>query len=166
MNETPEKTYGAQLPLLVATFAAVFFVLVILGRFPSLELVKNNRCFTLLGCNEGVFGYDGFEHIVCGIGLSFAFLWIKNRYTLLCTATKRQTCIFFFLFAWIGLVGIVWEIIEFSYDMLRLHVFAINNPFDFAQPTKSDTAGDMLLNFTGFLIAWIAMRPLGFLTER
>lgn len=119
------------------------------------HLMRNENCFRFLGCNAGFFGYDALVHFLAGI-MEMAFLfWLRTK-------LKKDFLhgIYFYdmaiLVAFLALMAVSWELVEFCFDQFRLYVLHVNLlvPNHLAQPSNADTMGDMFFSiFSGKLAA-------------
>lgn len=136
-------------------FGTLFFVL--FGASKLYGLMRDGTCFKYLGCNSGFFGYDGLLHFVFGIAFAGSIYWFLSTYPTFYTPQDVAWKNFLVFCAVVVLVGFIWETIEFGYDHVRMIVFHINliQPNQMAQPSNSDTMGDMALGFLGALLGGV-----------
>ncbi len=147
---SPLPTEESQLGIwvIVATF---LFVVAQFGVGDLLGFMHNDRCFPVLGCNAGFFGYDALVHFIAGIAFAFTVVWLGDAYP-----RFRVVSVNF----WKGVVIVIaicvlietgWEIWEFGIDHVRMDVFHENLtvPNRLWQPSNSDTMGDETANLLG-----------------
>ncbi len=136
---------------LFVSFLLMFLVLEFGGK--ALGFMQNAMCYRWLGCNAGFFGYDALVHFVGGITIAIGVLWLSKKSKKLDffhideIFWKRMLIIL----AVAALIGVVWEALEFSYDLFRVLVLHINllYPNQLAQPSNADTMGDLVFGLTG-----------------
>lgn len=107
-------------------------------------LIANGLCYPLLGCNSGFFGYDALEHLVSGMVVGLALLWLNRR-------TLGQ------VLAWSLCAALSWELLEWCYDTARAAIFHMDllHPTNtYAQPTGLDTLGDVAFGLAGALAVY------------
>lgn len=114
------------------------------------SLMRDGLCLPYFGCNAGIFGYDGFLHILNGLALPFGFAWLG----------KGRVRSPLYLLSLVALVAVGWEAAEFAYDHIRIVLFHINltDPNQMAQPTNTDTMGDLILETLGAIPAIISLK--------
>lgn len=132
-----------------------------LGGFGIMEVlgdiypgyIANHHCFPVLGCNIGFFGYEGWMHFVSGICVALGLLWAYERGYL-----RRHTL--WSLVGWSGAIAIAWELVEWGYDLVRIHLLDMDllNPNNLAQPNALDTVGDIVLAVLGTLAVYTWLR--------
>lgn len=116
--------------------------------------IQNSRCFALLGCNAGFFGYDAIIHVAGGIFFTALLIWLMNRhsyYNMLHDDLRKSA---FVLLGIIACITIVWEVYEYILDyfgVLALHP-AGSYIDTLAQPGPADTVGDMAFELLGSCI--------------
>ena len=151
------RTFG----VVAISLVALFFAMVILGNHgPS--LMANNRCFQLLGCNIGFFGYDALVHFVSGVTEVILIVWLIGKFPSLSLFHHRYWKNFLTLVAVVALIGCLWEMAEFGQDHFRMNVLHKNltTPNNLDQPNNSDTMGDLVFSIFGATIAASIISPL------
>lgn len=124
-------------------------LLLVFGLLDLLGFMKDTTCYPFLGCNAGFFGLDADAHFVSGLAEATSIIWLMTKYS-------RFN--FLRVIAFVALIGTAWEVMEFSFDYLRMNIFHINllDPLTLAQPSNSDTVGDQFLGLvSGILVAFI-----------
>ena len=139
----PDKLdFAANLTLTVSVI--VFFIGVILGKFGPV-LIANNKCYQLLGCNAGFFGYDVVLHFISGIIDATAIVVFFRTFPKFSVFHGKFWKNLVIIAALTALISLSWEIGEFSHDQFRIKVLHENlvatNHLD--QPSDADTMGDM-----------------------
>jgi cation transport ATPase len=146
-NKSPEtRTLGS----LVIIFAIIFSFGVAGGHI--WHWMSNEVCYRYIGCNVGFFGYDAIVHLFGGVLIVLTLLWLMRRYpSLNVLRNDNFSENFLILLAIVALVGIGWEIMEFSFDHWRTVILNENllNPNTMAQPSNSDTMGDLVFGLFG-----------------
>ncbi len=140
------------------------FILMSLGS-KSFGWMRNSECFRYLGCNVGFFGYDALVHFVGGITIALGFFWLGGRHS------KNS---FFHdggfwknlitILAITALIGITWEMLEYSFDMFRtvvLHIDLFHPINQAAQASNSDTMGDLTFGLLGALVSAFVVKLIG-----
>ena len=121
----------------------------------STGLMKDGLCFSYVGCNSGFFGYDAFVHFCAGVAGTLFFVWLCRTYPSIdiLPATRRGRLLV--IFASVMLCGFFWELLEFSGDLISVHILHLSvlHPNNLSQPTNADTMGDMSFNGLGSLVA-------------
>jgi glycerol uptake facilitator-like aquaporin len=153
-----EKQYGV-LNIAVAIAASLYITVILLhGQFGA-----NLRCFSLLGCNSGFFGYDAmFEHFLCafvGTLLLVRFMKVHPNKSFLHNLLWKNAVM---LIALVMLLSVAWEFFEFSHDQIVAQI-SPNSTLTFLsgrrlQPNNTDTMGDLTFDFLGSIAAIIVLR--------
>lgn len=121
--------------------------------------LNNSKCFTYLGCNAGFFGYDALVHFFSGMTEAVFIFWLaekSQKFNFLHKSFWKNAII---IISIVALLGIGWEIIEFSYDQIRTHVLHQNllDPNRLVQPNNIDTMGDLISTLIGALVILVIM---------
>jgi len=151
-----------------AVSVSVFVVAQFVGG-DIFELSRNGRCFTLLGCNAGFFGYDALVHFLAGIMFAIFIVWLGEshpRFGFISANFWKSAVI---VVALCTLIGTGWEIWEFGIDHLGSNVlresFVLTGQL--LQSGNSDTVGDEAFNLIGSVVAVVLLASFkpGTLTE-
>ena len=143
----------------VAAFTILFAFGVVGGHV--WHWMSNEMCYYYLGCNVGFFGYDAIVHLVGGILIVLSLLWLMRRFPSLDILHDNDfSKNFLIVLALVALIGVGWEIMEFSFDHWRMVVLNENliNPNTLAQPSNGDTMGDLVFGLFGGTITMLIMR--------
>lgn len=122
-------------------------------------LMYNGLCFRYLGCNIGFFGYDAVVHFFSGILEAIFLIWLCHKFPK--TNILHEDSVWkniVVLIAFVALLAVTWELLEFSADHFRMYILHENltNPNILAQPNNSDTMGDFTFGLSGaFLGAFL-----------
>ena len=117
----------------------------------------------IFGCNAGFFGYDILEHFSGGLFSALMITWLALRNQKINILHNDALKNFIIILAVIALLGIGWEILEFSHD----HIFSqsalfqtmtIFHPKNIVQPSNSDTMGDLVFDLLGATTAAIVLK--------
>ncbi len=137
----------------VVSVSAAFVTLeFILGY--GLGFMKNTQCFRYFGCNAGFFGYDALVHFTGSILEIAIVMWIMEKYPRTNLLTNNFWKNLLLLVAIEALLGISWELLELSFDQLRIYVLHMNLLFPtnhLAQASNTDTMGDLSFGILGAL---------------
>ena len=116
--------------------------------------IGNSQCFQYLGCNIGFFGYDALTHFLGGTVEVSLILWLMIRFPRVNIFHENFWKNFVILLALVALIGVGWEILEFSYDHIRIFLLHDNllNPNRLFQPSNRDTIGDLTFGLLGALV--------------
>ncbi len=146
--------------LLVSLFCFVFVI--VGGAFWG---GNATTCFQFIGCNAGFFGYDAIEHLFSGILEAVFIVWLGRRYSKFDFYHKKD----FFknvvvIFSIVVLIGFGWEVLEFGHDHMLNRAFTFNaigllRP-SMAQPSNSDTMGDLTFDLLGGLLGVATLKIL------
>lgn len=114
-------------------------------------MMRNSQCFKYLGCNAGFFGFDALVHFLAGILFITFVLWLFHKYPKLNLLHGDFWKNAIILLAIVALLGVTWEIMEFSADHIRMNILHENltHPNHLAQPSNSDTMGDLTFGLLG-----------------
>ena len=130
---------------------------------------RNGRCFALLGCNAGFFGYDAFVHFVAGIMLALFIMWLGKAYPGLKVISANFWKSIIIVIALCALIETGWEIFEFGVDHVRMDILHQNlvSANQLLQTNNSDTMGDETFNLIGGVVAiiMIALLQSGVFTD-
>lgn len=160
------ESRNGRLDMLFIFFLIVFAVFAAPELFPSgdpstFNLINNSRCFPIVGCNSGFFGYDGIAHIVGGILWTIAFIWLMNRYPRLHILHKSFVKSFFIIIACIALLHIAWELYEYILDILDSYNLQRDLYFhEIAQPGNADTIGDLTFGLIGAICGSLIVKKI------
>ncbi|MBX4209197.1 hypothetical protein KW799_00655 [Candidatus Parcubacteria bacterium] len=137
------------------------FILMSLGSKPF-GWMRNAACLPHLGCNTGFFGYDALTHFVGGVALAIGLAWIIRRYPRLHIFHREFLKNVFVILAVAALIGVLWELLEYGFDYVRIVFFHMNlaSPNQMAQAGNSDTMGDLFFGLLGSFIAAAAMKAI------
>lgn len=135
------------LNIAIITVGLVLLISWIFGHYPP-HFIANDRCFSLLGCNIGFFGYDAMIHVMSGGLEALIVIWIFLRFQKLHMFGSSFWKNFIIIIVTVCLLGIVWELLELASDQYRTKVLDINltNPNLLEQPSNIDTTGDMIFS--------------------
>lgn len=147
------------LSYVVLASGLTLFVVWFFGHYEP-HYILNDRCFRLLGCNIGFFGYDALIHLLSSIFEAAGVIWLMKKIpkinVLKYNLWKNIAVLIFIVF----LLGVAWEICEFVSDEIRLSstnpALVHSNFFD--QPSRKDMMGDMTLSVLGAFITALALR--------
>lgn len=120
-------------------------------------MMNNKNCFDSLGCNAGFFGFDALVHFLAGFLFIAGVLWYFHKRPKKALLSDSLGKNIFILLAIVALLGVGWEIFEFSADTVRtvgLHM-NLQNPNHLAQPSDADTMGDLIFEQLGALVSII-----------
>ena len=124
-----------------------------------LGLMNNTRCFKYLGCNAGFFGFDALVHFLGGILYVTLILWLIDKYPKLNILHNNFWKNAIILLAIVVLMGVFWEIIEFSTGHFRTFVLHQNLTIkNMPQPSNSDTMGDLIFGLFGGVAAVVLLK--------
>lgn len=157
-----DKHYGVLNIALAVTMALYLVVILLHGHFGA-----NVLCFPKLGCNAGFFGYDAFfEHFLCacvGTLLLVRFMKTHPHRSFLYNSFWKNIIV---LIALTMLLGVAWELFEFSHDQIMLYappqraIFFLT-PDRRLQPSNIDTMGDLTFDLMGSSTALIVLSLIG-----
>ncbi len=143
---------------IMALMALIVFLAMSLAGEYTQSIAGNGICSRVLGCIQGFFGYDAYEHILGGIATAwiFASLWLLSPRGSFFSDTFWKNVLM--LVAFSSLVFVGWEILECVHDYFRIEVlheqlfiFRLHiNYLD--QPTNLDTMGDITFSLAGSII--------------
>ena len=123
-------------------------------------------CNPYLGCDSGFFGYDGLMHFLGGAILVITILWLMKRYPAINFLEEKPYKNFIIFISMVMFVEVLWEIMEFVFDQVRIYIFHWNIHIEYlAQPSNADTIGDLTLSLIGTLVMatifkWIDRRSI------
>jgi hypothetical protein len=160
--KTPKSNQDVRkLGVIVLVSAVVFLTGWILGRWGPV-LIANDRCYALLGCNIGFFGYDAALHFVSGI-MDVAFIiWLMRRFPAVDMFHERFWKNFLIIIALVALIAVSWEFVELCHDQFSMKILHENLtvPDTLDQPTNDDTMGDMTFSILGAALSAGALKPM------
>ncbi len=121
----------------------------------------NATCSKYLGCVDGFFGYDAFEHFFFGVMGTLLIFFLCERFPKYSILHSSKWKNFLIIIATIALVSVLWEIAECAHDAIRLDILheplrnvRLNiNLLD--QPTNLDTMGDLTLSLVGSIVGFL-----------
>ncbi|MGC9605249.1 MAG: hypothetical protein ABSF56_00605 [Minisyncoccia bacterium] len=145
----------------VVIVVAVFVV----GWFLGVKgpvLIANDRCYAILGCNIGFFGYDAALHFVSGVMDASLIVWLMRRFPAIDLFHERFWKNFLIIVSLVAMIAVSWEFGEFCHDQFRMKILHENMtvPNRLDQPTDSDTMGDMTFSILGAALTACALSPL------
>ncbi len=154
-----KKTEAKKIKIMFFYFSAIWLLITSLGEL-LYDWAGNNVCSKYLGCIEGFFGYDAFEHLFFGIAMALGLILLDRLYPKYSLLRKEKWRMFIEIVAIIALVSVAWEMYECAHDAFRvdiLHENLINwrihlNLLD--QPTNFDTMGDLTFDLLGGVIGF------------
>jgi len=114
-------------------------------------LMSNQACYTLFGCNVGFFGYDAMMHLLSGLVEVTLILWLVRKKPALNPFSSSFTKNVVIMVAICVLLGVLWELGEFTFDSYRIYVLHqdLFHPNLLAQASNSDTMGDLTFGMAG-----------------
>ncbi|MFA6253824.1 MAG: hypothetical protein WC640_01005 [Candidatus Paceibacterota bacterium] len=142
----------SRLGIVFAVLLPVYIFLMLSGDIWS-HFMSNDLCYRYLGCNSDFFGYDGLVHFLSGVIIALAVVLTERRYLERTININKQWLRALMIMGIAALIGIVWEILEFSYDHFKMDFLHFNliHPNILAQPNNTDTVGDLTLGLLGAL---------------
>lgn len=155
---------NTRLDVLLAVLVITFLVFSMPELFPSndpssFNLINNSRCFPVVGCNAGFFGYDAITHMAGGILWATLFVWLMLRYKRMHILHTTFGKSFFVIISTITLIHVGWEFYEFGLD--KIDTLLLGRPLHFdeiAQPSNTDTMGDLIFGLLGAMCGVFLMR--------
>ncbi len=130
-------------------------------------LIDNYKCYALLGCNMGFFGYDAVLHFWSGIMDVVLIIWLTRNFPALNIFRKQQWKNFLITISLVAFISVAWEIGELGHDQYRmkvLHQDLLNEnlitPNHLDQPTNNDTMGDMTFAIIGSALTVLSLNSL------
>ncbi len=149
----PSSKTRSRLGIVLMVLLPIYIFALLSGDF-WFHLMSNDKCYTYLGCNAGFFGYDALVHFLSGIIIAVSLLLIRHYYPEAAAFSHKKWMQALVIMGIAALIGVVWEILEFSYDHFRMDILHINliYPNLLAQPSNSDTMGDLTFGLLGVLI--------------
>ncbi len=148
-----EKSYDRKtriVGIIAFVFVSSFIILGLLGiRGPT--FIDNQKCYQLLGCNMGFFGYDALLHFLSGFMNASLIIYLMRKYPALNFFRREFWKNALTVVSMVALIALLWEIGEFGHDQYRMKVLNINltNPDRLDQASNSDTMGDMTFSIIG-----------------
>ena len=137
----------------------IWFVMSVVGENGSLW-AGNNTCDKYLGCVDGFFGYEAFEHILFGITGSIIVMRICALFPKYSILHPQKWKNILMVVSIVMLVSVFWEMIECAHDVFRvyaLHESLLNFRKDvnlLDQPSNLDTMGDLTFAFLGSVVGF------------
>ncbi len=125
-------------------------------------LIDNYKCYALLGCNMGFFGYDAALHFWSGIMDVVLIIWLTRKFPSFNLFHRRFWKNFLIIISLVAFISVAWEFGELCHDQYRMKVLHINltTPDHLDQPTNDDTVGDMTFAIVGAAMAAGALKSL------
>jgi hypothetical protein len=160
MDPSISSRNDKKLGMVVMMAVVVFLTIWILGSWGP-TLMANDKCYALLGCDIGFFGYDAALHFVSGIMDAALIIWLMRRFPAIDMFHERFWKNFLLIIALVALIAISWEFIELCHDQFRMKILHVNLtvPNRLDQPTNDDTMGDMTFSIIGAAAAAGALKP-------
>ncbi len=123
---------------------------------------NNHYCYTSLGCNAGFFGFDALVHFSSGIAEASLIIWLAKNYKKVNFFDGNSCRNIVILVALVALLGIGWELLELGHDLIVTNTTVFSSlpffgPENIAQPSGSDTMGDLSLDLLGALVFSLAL---------
>ncbi len=148
--------------ILVATIALTVVLFVIgwaFGQYGPV-LIANDKCFSILRCNAGFFGYDGLQHLLSGFGIGTFIIFLARLFPAHNVLHAKFWRSFLVIVALVVLVSFVWEMGEMLSDQFSIRILHENIlvPNNMEQPSNIDTMGDMSFSLVGGMLAIAAFR--------
>lgn len=163
MNLEPVDWNNRIISIIAVVFIVIFLVLSFLGNYgPS--LMTNEKCFSLLGCNVGFFGYDAFIHFINGIMEAAIILWLMIKFSPFYFFGDNFWKNLLMVIMMVTFISFLWEFGEFFHDQFRIEILHENLiiPDILDQPTNTDTMGDTTFSILGavftFSSLWLLVR--------
>jgi len=138
----------------------VWFIITAYGTFINfITGAPNSDCYPYLGCSAGFFGYDAIEHFLFGFTTVWIIVWLCGKFPKYSILNEQYWKTALTLVAIFALIGVCWEIIEYSRDSFFINVMhqtLINvrlHTNHLLQPSNSDTMGDLVFGLIGAITA-------------
>lgn len=147
--------------VVVASIVLIFMVMWIVSvRGPT--LISNDKCFAVLGCNVGFFGYDALLHFVSGIMDAVVIVWLARKFPSISLFHQRFWKNFLIVIALVALIAVSWEFGEYCHDQFRMNVLHENltMPNHLDQPSNADTMGDLTFSILGSALTALALQSM------
>ncbi len=159
MNPELPNQNNRVLNIVTLSFIIIFFMLTFFGNYGP-DLMTNEKCYSLLGCNSGFFGYDALVHFVNGIMNTMLIIWLMTKFPSFNLFHNHFWKNFLMIIALVVLISFSWEFFEFSHDQFRMKIFhenlIIENRLD--QPSNDDTMGDITFSILGATITVFVLK--------
>ncbi len=138
---------------------ALFIIGWAFGQYGPI-LIANDKCFQILRCNAGFFGYDGLQHLLSGFGIATIVIWLALRFPAHNVLHAKFWRSFIVIIALVIFVSFIWEMGEMLSDQFSIRILHENIvvPNNMEQPSNIDTMGDMTFSLVGGVIAIGAFR--------
>ena len=153
-------TADRRLGIATAVVVSLFLVIWMLGRWGP-AYMANGKCYEILGCNNGFFGYDAVVHFVSGIMDALLLVWVTVKRPVWSLFKASFWKNFLVIIAVAALVAVSWEFVEMCHDQFNIKVLhndlVATDSLD--QPTNDDTMGDMTFTIAGAAVAACAVGP-------
>ena len=149
---------NSRLGLLVILFVVLVLIFSLGGELVG--WMKDSFCLQYLGCVYGFFGYDAVAHFVSGMAEAIILFWLMKKFVRFNVLGESRWKNVVVLVALVALIGVLWEFGEFTADYIRMNGMHINlRALDMlAQPSNSDTMGDLFFDMLGgFIVAIFAV---------
>ena len=161
MNTSPTGRIDRMLGSAAVGVVAIFILGWALGiRGPV--FIDNYKCYALLGCNMGFFGYDAVLHLWSGIMDVVLIIWITRKFPAVNIFHKQFWKNFLIIISFVAFISVAWEIGELGHDQYRMKVLHQNLtvPNHLDQPSNDDTMGDMTFAIIGAALTAGALKSL------
>ncbi|HUC88693.1 MAG TPA: hypothetical protein VMR49_01545 [Candidatus Paceibacterota bacterium] len=157
LSRAPELRW---LGVLSFSASAIWICLTLCGEF-LYHWTKNSMCSKYLGCGEGFFGYDAFQHLFAGIAIALAIVYLCRRFPKYSILRSRLWENILIIIALVALIAVVWEFAECAHDFFRVSAlheqlvsYRLHFQFNYLdQPTNLDTMGDLAFSLCGSIAA-------------
>jgi hypothetical protein len=126
-------------------------------------LMSNQKCFVVLGCNIGFFGYDAALHFLSGIMDATLIVWLMRKFPTINMFHDRFWKNFLVIITLVAFIAVSWEFGELCRDQFRMKILHENLTIPInrlTQPTNNDTMGDITFSILGAVIAISVLKPL------
>ncbi len=159
MNPEPSIWKNRILNITTISSIIVFLTLSFLGNHGS-TFMSNDKCYALLGCNIGFFGYDVMVHFISGIMEASLIILLMKKFLSFNLFHESFWKNLLVVVSLVALIAFSWEFGELCHDQFRVKVLHENliNPNNLDQPTSNDTMGDMTFSILGATITAFALR--------
>ena len=151
---------NGKLKATVISSTGLFLVLWTLGKWGP-HFIANDRCYAILGCNAGFFGYDALLHFVSGIMITSLIIFFSIKFSAANFFHDGFWKNMIVVVSLIAMIAVFWEIAELGHDQFRMKVLHENlrvptNRLD--QPSNDDTMGDITFAILGGTITGVVFR--------
>lgn len=154
-TDRPDKTLNRTL----ITEISIFLIGALFSYFGP-HLMANDKCYILIGCSAGFFGYDAVLHFVSGVMTASIIIWLMQKYPKVNLFHEQFWKNVFIVVAIAALVAVSWELVEYGHDQFRMTVLHQNltSPNRLNQPNVSDTMGDMTFSILAAALTTKALK--------